>query len=335
MSNLPKPKKKRFYKKWWFWTLIILVLSGAGLASVLSQQYADAQLNAYSYLEDNVEVKRRNISKTISTNGHVVPDNSTYLFFSIPGEVTAIDVNVGDNVDKDKVLMRIDGGDFTRSGNDELKSPFDGKVLSINTFVGDVINQTTAVMEIGYRSNHIEFIASESEVIDLRTGQRTTITVPSYNNGRDEYDGEVTFVDVKKQVAAAGAQATSGAVAESGYLVKVSTTEMPDEIRDIIGLSVDLIVDIYETSQVNSLKLRAIQHDDDDNPYVYLVPEINPQFISDAMKADSVTDLLETKDITTGFEGNDYIEITSGLKDGDKVLLYTPNGISDSGGIFN
>lgn len=327
-SSLPKPKKKAFYKRWWFWLVVVLVLGAIGIGIAGSAAYEQAQKLKLGNLEEIIQVEKRVLRKTIATNGIIQADQTAQLFATRPGKVTQVNTSVGDEVAKDDVLIKTDGGS---ASDEEIKAPFDGRVLAIHTFVDNNASVTSPLIEVAFRSNHIEFVASESEVLNLRVGQHVTITVPSYQNGKTEYDGEITFVDVQKQIVSAGS-AAAGAVAESGYIVKVSANNLPEEVRNIIGLSVDLVVDVYETEPVLSLEPSAIQYDDSEQPFVYLPPELTDDFTMKALQAENVTDVLETQDITIGFEGDQYFEITDGLKEGDQVLLYIP--ATSAGSIF-
>lgn len=330
MSALPQPKKKKFYKRWWFWTILVI---GSALVVAISAgtvAYKNSQKEALSYLKEIVSAETRTLKKTISTDGEITAEQSTQLFVSRPGTVTAVNYKIGDEVDKNDILVKTDGG---AASDEEIKAPFDGKVLAIYTFEGDVSNGTSPLIEVGYRTNHIEFVASESEVINLRTGQHVGIVVPSYKNGKEEYNGEITFVDVQKQTFAQGSAATSGAVAESGYKVFVSINNLPDEIENIIGMSVDITVDIYETDKVLSLEPSAIQYDENDDAFVYAPPVINDAFAIQASSTQDITELLQKKYIEVGFEGDEYYEITDGLRDGETVLLYIPSN-GTVGGLF-
>ena len=322
MSGLPKPKKKRFYRRWWFWTLLVLgavVVLGAVAGAGAFQQ---AQRDALNYLEETATVEKRNLVKTINTDGEVMAEQSTQLSVATPARVTEVNYQVGDEVNKDDVLVKTDGGEF--AGDEEVKAPFDGRVLAVTTFQEDNVAPGVPVVEIGYRSNHVEFIASEAEVIDLEVGQSVRMTVPSFNNGKDEFTGEVKFVDVQKQTVG-GVAAAAGGTTEQGYLVEVTADNLPEEVRNVIGLSVDLTVEIEEIDDVVSIEPSAIQYDDDDEPFVYLPPTIDDSFIQRAMQAEEITEVLQTRNIEVGFEGDEYYEVEDGLREGEQVLLFIPS----------
>lgn len=314
MSTIPQPRKKRFYKKWWFWFLLIIgvvILVGSIAAVGAFQQSRRA---SFEYLQNTTEVKKRILTKTISTNGTIKPDNTTTLYLNQPSTIEEVKFSVGDMVNKNDIIIATE--------DEDIKAPYDGKILAIHTFAGDIPAVTQPIVELGFRTNHIEFLASEAEVIDLKLDQTVTITVPAYNNGREEFTGTVQFVDSQKTTTT-GSSAT--AAAESGYVVKISADDLPENLRNIVELSTDLTIEVAETDNVTSLEPGTIQYDDDDEPFVYLPPVVNDAFIAKAQADDDVTKFLETKDITIGFEGDDYTEITSGLKEGEEVLLFLPN----------
>ncbi|MBI2415405.1 MAG: HlyD family efflux transporter periplasmic adaptor subunit [Candidatus Kerfeldbacteria bacterium] len=310
ITSLPQPPTKRWYQRWWLWFIIVIVLIvGAGLAIAQSMsQLADSAANA---TQDTITATMRTLTKTVSTNGKIVPEHLDQLAFNLAGKTTEVWVGVGDDVSKDQLLVKIDGGSFARTVDEELKAKFDGRVVAIYTFVNDTVAPGVPVIEIGYRNNFIEFIASESEVFDLHAGLPVNITVPSYNNGQTTYHGTIEFVDTQKTASTTGITATAG-VADHGYVVRIRPNDLPDTVTRKIGLGVDLEIAVAEKATVLSVERAAVQYDEADQAYVYIP----------ATTAD--TEPIE-QPVSTDFEGDDYVEITAGLKAGDTVVLYIPH----------
>lgn len=322
MTTIPAPQKKPILKRWWFWLIaiivVIILLSAIGGASSY-QQFLESQ---YSYLEESVEVEKRTVEKTVSATGTLIPEQSTVLG-GATGSVEDVNVAVGDSVSKDDVLLTVDTG----FGSTDIVAPYDGKVIALYTFAGDAVNAGTPLIEVGYNSSVVEFLASDSEVILLEQGQKATLTVPAYQDGDEEFEAEVKFVDIKKQ--SGGATAT-GIVGETGYVVRVSTDNLPEDIRGILGLTVDMSILIEQVEDVPAVVAGAIQYDDE-KPFVYAVPNITDEFIVKAMQAEDVTDILDKEYISVGLAGDEFVEIESGLKEGDKVLLFVPTSVSQFG----
>ncbi len=317
MSSIPMQHKKRWYKRpsaIIFSLLLLIVLGGGGL-------YASGafkpSLTQYDYLKETVKVEKRTVSKTITTSGTIVPDYSEKILAT--GTVEDLPVSVGDDVNTDDTLLKTNA--------QTVKAPFDGRVTAINTAEGATVSAVSPAMEFSYRSSHIEFFASENEVIDLKKDQKVTFTIPSYNNGKDEFEGVVSFVDIKKQEAAA---ASVGGSAETGYLVKVSMNELPEALRKVFGLTVDMTIKVGSVDNVAAVEAGAIQYTDDNKAFVYLPPTIDDAFAASAAGASDITTLLKKQTVTVGFRGDSYVEITDGLDIGDSALLYVPQVKSSS-----
>ncbi|EKD76444.1 MAG: Biotin/lipoyl attachment protein [uncultured bacterium] len=317
--TIPKPQnKKKFYQRWWFWLLVTFVLLGGGsTTAVLLLQ--DNQELAVDMISDTIEVERRDLKKTVSTTGKIVPEHSEQLSFTMTGKTTKINYKLGDQVNKDDELIEIDGGSYARHADEVIKAPFDGRILAVNTFIDDAVMPGISVVEIGYRTNFVEFTASESEVFELKTGQIVDITIPSYNNGNTTYHGVVESIDTVKTTSDAVSQMTGQASStEVGFIVKVRPTDVPAEVMNLIGLTVDLDVIVAEQANLISLENAAIQYDEDNQPFVYLPT------------TDQTATELPKQNVTLGFETNEYVEIVDGLNEGVEVVLYIPQANASS-----
>lgn len=312
MTTIPTRKKKRFYHTWWFWISLIVVLAIGGSVAAKLTSKNNPDFSAYSYLQESVTAEKHTFDKRIAANGVIVNDQLVDITAE-QGTVDDISVNVGDVVSKNAILMKISGR--------TIKAPFDGRVVSIDTFEGAPVSFGTPLMEFGFQSTHIEFIASEQEALELKAGQSVFIQFPSYNSGRDSYVGEVNFVDMKKRSAT-----TTTQTIDTGYVVRITMKDVPQEVATRLGLTADVDVEIGKRESVLSIDTGAIQYADDNSAFVYRVPELNADFVEQANATDDITTLLETQTVEVGFVGDQYAEILSGLNEGEQVLLYVPSG---------
>ncbi len=320
MTGIPKPKKTPIYRRWWLWAVAVLTLLTIIAAVAGQRSYKQKQIDSYAYLQEGVSVERRDLKRTITTTGLVSPEQVT-LLSPAAGTITELNVASGDEVSKDDLLMKVDVSGRVQ----EFKAPFDGRIISVSGFEGGTVTPGMTGIEVGYRSSVVSFLASDSEVIDLEVGQPVTMTVPSLDNGKKKYQGEVKTVGVKKQIISAG-----NGQAETGYPVTVSGDNLPSRIQELVGAGVDLEITTSEKENVIAVLSGAIQYDDNDDPFVYRVPTINDAFIASAAAVEEIGTLLEDVAVSTGFEGDEYIEITSGVRDGDEVLLYVPSAENSS-----
>ncbi|MBI4407057.1 MAG: HlyD family efflux transporter periplasmic adaptor subunit [Candidatus Kerfeldbacteria bacterium] len=306
MSQLPKPPTRPWYKRWWLWLFVILlVIAGIAIAGYIMTAGQATTVDTSQTITATV----RDLTKAVSTNGKVAPEHSEQLAFSFGGKVTAVYFKVGDEVNKDAILAKV--------GSQQLKAPFDGRVLAVNTFVGNTATPGVAVFEIGYRTNFVDFIASESEVFDLAAGQQAELTIPTYDNGATTYHGTVELVDTKKTTGDV-MNAQTG-TSESGYLVRIRPTDLPASAANLIGLTINIKVLVEEKLAALSVERAAIQYNDNDEAYVWL-----PGATPDALPLE--------QPVVTGFEGDDYIEIVSGVQAADTIVLNIPQ--AETGSLF-
>lgn len=317
MADIPLPRSKHFYQRWWFWLLVIIFVVIVGGIAYGTSRVAQKRRASLDYLQESVTVTRRSLQKTIATSGLIVPDGVAHLAAAVPGKVKTI-LTVGDLVEEGDVLVTTDA-----VVGKELKAPFDGRILGVNTVVGDMAVPGQPVITVGYRTSHIEFFASDTDVLQLHPGQKVSMTVPAYHHGREKFEGEVYFVDIQKTTNSLAAPSPSSST-QTGYRVKILPQNVPAEVLNIIGLSVDATVLAADRLNVLSLERGAVQYDDNDNTFVYRVPIVDDALLQRAAATEDVTQLLEKKEITLGFEGDDYVEVTSGLAENENVLLYIP-----------
>lgn len=294
MATLPKPPRKRWYKRVWVWLLIMLALLIS--LGVLGKTMLGSLTPTTETADQAVTVAVRDLTKAITSTGKIVPEHSEGVSFAVPARITDILVKPGDEVEKDAVLVK------SNLGN--LKAPFDGRVLTVTTFVGDTVTPGVGVVEVGYRTNFVDFIATESEIIDTQIGQAVELTLPSYTNGSDRYTGTVERIEIVKTTSAA-ALAGQASSAETGYLVRIRPSDLPDTVKNFIGLTVNISVTIDTKTAAVSVERAAVQYHDDGSAYVLL-------------------ENGEEQTVATGFEGDDYIELLSGATNGDIVLLDIP-----------
>lgn len=313
MSSIPHQRKKRFYKRRLFWAILVLILLVAG-GSAYAIQSSAPKTSDYDYLTDTVSVERQTVKKTVTTTGVIVPDYTDAIVVPTGGTITELPHGVGDDVDRDELLLKTSTGVV-------VNAPFSGRITSLNGVIDGQISPTSAVMNFSYRSNHIEFFASENEVIDLQKGQKVRFTIPSYNNGRDEFTGEVSFVDIEKQ---SGGISVTGQAQDSGYKVKVTMNDLPETLSKVLGLTVDMTIDVATKENVAAISTSAIQYDDAGQAFIYEPPVVDEAFVQKAAKTSDVSTLLKRTNIQTGLRGDVNVEILDGLNVGEEALIYVP-----------
>ena len=176
--------------------------------------------------------------------------------------------------------------------NSTLFAPFEGLVASL-PFSSPGVNVSYADMQVELvdpSSIYFEVEADQSEVITLKVNQKVLIVLDSYRN--KEFIGTVAFVGFTPKPGASG----------TVYRIKVNITG--DEFKNIlpkIGMTGDAKFTLSQKDNVLYTEPKFV-HSDKDGKYVNM-----------GRKDKKVR-------VTIGIEGEDRVEIVSGVKEGD--LLY-------------
>ncbi|MGC9669403.1 efflux RND transporter periplasmic adaptor subunit [Planosporangium sp. 12N6] len=330
--------------------LATLLLAGA-LVSYRTVSVADTSTTGSGVIRAGL-VTRGTVISTVSTAGTVQSGSMANVSFAGPGTVTEIDVKVGDAVKKDQVLAKINAApaqeqlsaaqatlasaqqslaqvkastrdpatiafaeaQVTTARNNvnaaqravtgaTLTAPTDGTVIAINGTVGSLSTALTPVSG-GATPGDTPFIQladltklqisaafPEADAIRLKTGLPATVTWVALSGSRAE--GKVTAI--------APAATTQNNV--NSYTVVVTLDRVPDGAR--IGQTVNVTV-------------AAARVDDVVRAPVSGVRDSGQQQTVEVIRADG---RRETRTVTVGLRGDDFVEIQSGLAPGEQVTL--------------
>ncbi len=187
--------------------------------------------------------------------------------------------------------------------NATLTAPFDGVVTAIYVNEGELANGI--VMEM-VNPDTLEVIleVDEVDIGDLAVGQAATLTLESWPD--EEIPGEIVAI-------APEATADNSALVTYEVSVALGETELP--IR--VGMTANANLTTAETSDVLLLPNNAINANL--NAGTYTVNLITTD--------DNGNQVVEEVEITIGLRDDIYTQITSGLSEGDQVMVgnTTPN----------
>jgi RND family efflux transporter MFP subunit len=174
-----------------------------------------------------------------------------------------------------------------------LRAPADGTITKIDTKLGDLVAPNVPVVTLQDVGNlYIEANVNESDIVGLTVGQPVSITYEALGKAA-VYQGTVSEVNL-------GATINAGIV---NYKIKASVLDVQN-IKP--GMTADIVVQTAKVDQALVLPSRFV-HEGPAGKFVYLVTK------EEDMKT-------EQRAVTTGLRGDGgYIEVTSGLKAGDKV----------------
>ncbi len=347
MTQIPKPRKKKFYKKFWFWILVILFLlvgSCTGGSYYLSSKFGAESGETF---QETATAEKRALAKTVTTEGEIKSKKTNDLYFGAQGQVTEVHVSIGDAVTGGQLLAKIDATAYATTAQQEVKAPFDGIVTDIGLDDGELISPQEVAVTIESQETEIVAYVAESEVLDLESGQKATISFSSLN-GISLKAVITTVAETKKVAGATTGQATSS----SGYEVKLDYDKPVDLVikRD---MSCDIDIKVATKDDALSVPIAAVQWDEDQ---AYVETVLDAKESSEAITAkkevaDKATKKVSggkraggvimgamrsagskdstaktfygRKEIELGFEGDEYVEVLSGLKEGEEIVLFS------------
>jgi len=175
-----------------------------------------------------------------------------------------------------------------------LQAPFSGQLTTLNIHAGDtvVLNAPVATLldSTGY---HIMVDIDETEIIQVQTGQRAKIQLDAFPG--EEIEGVVSRINP------VGASAQG--IVTYGVRIDLPATELP--IRPLMTASVNIVV--AEKQDVIVVPNRAIKRDNQGR-YVEILKMAIPTKVY----------------VTTGASNEQVTEITSGLDEGQQVIISRP-----------
>lgn len=286
-------------KKRWFW------ISGIALVVVIViALVANRTLTRQSNFE-TYEVKSSSVVKTVAANGQLAetqllaygPSEQPVLtsangYISLPAqfgvslEITQIEVSVGKKVSKGDLLFSYVNqfGQSTR-----VKAISSGVVRSVDTAEG--LRTSGQVVTIGSNKPIVSVFASEYDADLLDLSQKASIELDAINA---VFEGAVISIG---QVA----NSVSG-IKQYEVLVEVKT--IPAGAR--FGMSATAVIEVERADEVLAVPMSAL---------IGEAPEV--QVLRDDSGGASV---VETVTVKLGLRGDNLVEVTSGLKVGDKVI---------------
>jgi HlyD family secretion protein len=242
------------------------------------------------------EVKTETITEKLSTSGTLIPTDEQSLMGT--GTVTEVKVSVGDKVEKGQVLATYDSGL-------QLTAGIKGTVTEVNIKAG----QPDINAQAGKASLKIDDLSTLKVQLQLANSEASAIAVDQKAEiiANDQtFAGKVT----EKDPVAIATQSATGTSASLGAIVTFD--KAPETLYAGFDVDVDIITNT--ANDVIALPLEALTYTDNNDPIVYVVKDNQAK---------------ETK-ITTGIQSDKLVEVKSGLKAGDTVILSPSSDIKNN-----
>ena len=251
------------------------------------------------------------------------------------GTVTSIHVQEGQTVAKNDILIELSGDDLTESiqsasetlrsaeislqnlqdtmANYTVTSPISGTIIEKDAKVGDAVKSGDTLCVI-YDLSYLEMTMSidELDISSVEVGQTVQITA-------DAVEGQ-TYTGVVTEVSVAGT--TSGGITTYPVTVRIDETDglLP-------GMNVDAEIVLEEAADTLAIPSSAVTRGSG-NTSLVLITQDSPSAES-AVEQESPEGYVYVQ-VETGISDNSYVQILSGLQEGDTVAYVTRSTESGS-----
>ena len=252
----------------------------------------------------------------------------------VSGEVSSIRVSEGDQVSSGQTLIVLtsdDLDDSLQSASESLRnaeislenqyenlddytitSPIKGTIVDKNYNAGETTEANQVLCTI-YDLSYLTMTLSvdELDISSIEVGQSVSIVADAVED--TTYTGTVTKVSV--------AGTSSGSATTYPVTIRIDETDglLP-------GMSVDATIELASAEDVLAIPSAALNRGD-----TVLVTADSPSAANGTLVESTTEDGEDyySVEVTTGVSGDDYIEIVSGLQEGDTVV-YIPTSSSSS-----
>jgi HlyD family secretion protein len=284
------------------------------------------------------KVARRTIVETVNATGKIYPETEVKITPDMSGEITELNVHEGDSVKKGQVLAHVSSGNIT--------SPVSGTVILMNVkkgerVVGSSMMAGTEMMRIADLSKlEVRVDVAENDIAKVKLGDSAIVEVDAYNNKK--FKGVVTQIassnnGASSQTAMPGNDVTSYKVHIS--LLQNSYADMMDSattgtspFRPGMSASADIQTTTHENKLAVPINAVTVRDKNDssetasDNKDVKNNEDNNSSGRTSSDDLEEVVFVLQKDEtvkrvrVKTDIQDINYIEIVSGLNEGDEVI---------------
>ncbi|ANW99905.1 RND transporter [Thermoclostridium stercorarium subsp. thermolacticum DSM 2910] len=252
----------------------------AVLASVLISYFAFRPAD-FSY--EKVTASINDIITYYSFSGNVASKNRQSVYAEKIMQVSEIYVEKGSEVKAGDVLLKSVQGD-------EVKAKINGEVVALNVEENKQVAPGTLLAEIvDYNSLEVVFKVDEYDVGAINADKEATVYIHALNK---EFKGKIREISKEGQIA-------NGVT----FYTAAIDIEQDGSIRTGMSAEVRLVSDRAE--KVVTLPMHVIYFDEQNRPYV--------------LKKGRGNTVIK-QEITTGINDGTYVEIKSGVSEGEEVL---------------
>ena len=275
-------------------------LSSLGLELSLRQadgENVSEEMAEYQYLLESLETDKEllDIQRTISDSQEILGNLEEYKAemksqkSSTENSVLSSETKEAKSLTREAEKMRQDKSiSYVQSVAEGVKADMAGIVTQITVSEGAPVTSGAALVTVASNSQvHVAINLSKSDLAKVKEGQKADVTIAG-----KKYEGEVSFINHM-----ATTNANNMPVVEAQ--IKITNAD------EGIYLGIEAKVVIYADKSENVLVVPVETVNSDKNgDFVYIVED----------------NVVVRKDVVTGVSSDEYIEVTDGLAENDKVM---------------
>ncbi len=285
------PKRRRRWPRRLIWTLILLLI----LAGVGYYAYTSLK-QEYTVTYDSYTATTGSISNALSFSGNLQLVDSASYTSSANTSVRKVYVAAGDEVCEGDDLIRLANGTT-------IEADFDGRVNVLSVVEGDEVRSGDALLQIAdFEHLQVALRVDEYDIGDVSVGQACTVTATATERS---FESEIASIDY--------ISASGGNVA---YYTATCDVDVGGGTGVYPGMQVTVTIPQEEADNVVVLNMNALSFDAQNSAFVY--------------KKDEAGELIEVP-VEVGVSNGNYVEIKSGLVDGDEVFVESQEEDESSG----
>ena len=192
-----------------------------------------------------------------------------------------------------------------------VRAPFDGVIAELGIKKGDSLSSGSAVATIITKQSIAEITLNEVDVAKVKVGQKVNLTFDALEDLN--ITGSVAEVDTL-------GTASSGVVS---YTVQITFDTQDDRVKP--GMSVSAVIVLEAKTDALLVPSSAVKSQGDDS-YVEIVPADSALDLAAAKSTGVVLNSSPVKTtVVVGLSDDTNTEITSGVSEGDLVIVRTIN----------
>ncbi|OSZ80869.1 hypothetical protein CAP36_06410 [Chitinophagaceae bacterium IBVUCB2] len=287
---------------------------------------------------------KRTIIESVSTSGKIYPETEIKVSPDFSGQVTELRVAEGDNVKKGQILARI-------NNRINIEAPIDGVILSLKIKKGESVTGNsfsigTEMMTVADMSLlEVKAEVGENDIVKINVGDSADVTVDAYNNRK--FKGIVTKI-ANSTTKSSMASMSNNDVTNYEVRIRIDSASYTDLGANNFpfrpGMNASAEIRTKRVENVLSVPIVAVNArvkgsdksmEDKRNEEKKKEEEI----VAGTTAVDELEEVIfvlqkdgtvKKKIVQSGIQDINYIEIRSGLQEGEEVVIGPYTAVSKS-----